>query len=181
VLVPADLERRHNHTLVLTAFAQFRSRHARSRLKLVCGAASSSRLSAAVTQMRLQDSVRFTGPLTRDRQIALMERSYAVIVPSLYETIGEDVLQAMALGRALLCSRLPSLLDLTGDAALSFDQHQPAELCALLERIDADAVVARRYRGLARQRIEALDDAPTVAQSYVDILRQATQCHAASR
>ena len=121
--------------------------------------------------------MRFSG----EEFTALVQRCQAVLVPSLYETTGEHVLQAMALDRPVLCSRLPSLLDLTGDAALTFDQHRPSDLLDLFERIDSQPSLLTRHAQLARRRFIALDDPASVADTYVSVFNEAKQCLAASR
>ena len=177
LLMPGDAEPRNNYPLVLTAFAQFRARNPQSPLKLVCAGTSRPRLVSAVTSMGLEDYVRFSGEEVTD----LMRSCQAVLVPSLYETIGEHLLQAMALGRAVICSRLPSLLAIAGDAALTFDPHRAADLVGAFERIDA---MPRPTDGLAARsgaRFSELEDPTTVADAYVNMFREAKQCLAASR
>jgi glycosyltransferase involved in cell wall biosynthesis len=104
----------------------------------------------------------------------------AVVVPSLYDTVGEAVLRAMALQRAVLCSRVRSLVELAGNAALVFDPHRPQDLVEQLERIEEQPGLLEDLSEQGRARIRNLDDAATVANQYVSVLREAG-CQASFR
>jgi len=138
-LLAADFEPRHNHRLVLTALAIFCARHPDSEVRLVCTGgpvAGVASFKVIAEQMGLGHVVQFSGPLGRDETSALMNGCRAVLVPSLYETIGETVIEAMQRARPVLCSQVPGLVELTGNAALTFDPHRPADLAGVVERVE---------------------------------------------
>jgi glycosyltransferase involved in cell wall biosynthesis len=183
LLLPGDIERRHNHSLIMAAFAQFRARQPDSELVLVSTAADSVKrehLGVAVERMGLHPFVRFTHGASVEEMTALIGASRAVLVASLYETIGESILQAMALGRPVLCSETPSLAEITGGTALTFDQHRPDSLAHLLSDTEREPDRLDRIGDLGRQRLLARDAPADLAQSWVRILREA-QCPASSR
>jgi glycosyltransferase involved in cell wall biosynthesis len=183
LLLPGDVERRHNHSLIMTAFAQFRSREPDSELVLVSTAADSverEHLRLAVERMGLQPFVRFTPGVSIEEKTALIGASHAVLVASLYETIGESILQAMALGRPVLCSETASLAEITGGVALTFDQHRPDSLAHLLSSVEREPDRIDRVGELGRQRLAALDTPADSAQAWLRILREA-RCLASSR
>jgi glycosyltransferase involved in cell wall biosynthesis len=65
----------------------------------------------------LGDRVQFTGPLRADRLVALYRGATLFAFPSIHEGFGLPVLEAMAQERAVVCSDIPALREVGGDAA----------------------------------------------------------------
>jgi glycosyltransferase involved in cell wall biosynthesis len=184
LLLVADFEPRHNQRVALTALSMVQARHPASTPRLVCvGGPATARASftAIADRMGLGSVTRFFGPLDRDETTALIQASRAVIDPALYETVGESVLQALQLGRPVLCSDIPGLAELSGGAALTFDPHRPADLAALFERIELEPGLLESLAALARQQVATLASAESVAQRYWDVFRKARAACPASR
>jgi glycosyltransferase involved in cell wall biosynthesis len=173
-LLVADFEPRHNHRLVLTALAMFRARFPDSEIRLVCVGGPAPALASfklVADQMGLGPYVQFVGVLGREETSALMEGCRAVLVPGLYETVGETVVEAMHRGRPVLCSQIPGLAELTGGAALTFDPHRPADLAAAFERVERAPALLARLAQLGRERVATMDDAHAVAEAYLGVFR----------
>jgi glycosyltransferase involved in cell wall biosynthesis len=160
---------RHNQALALAAFGLLRARRPDSPLRLVC-VGGPAWLHTAAARMGCGEAVRLLGPLPAATVVSLVDGAAGVLVTALYETLGEHVLQAMALGRGVLCSDLPSLLELVGDAALSFDPHRPTELAALLERVDRQPETLAEAGRRGQRRFMELEEPAGVARRYVDLL-----------
>lgn len=76
------------------------------------------------------------------------------IYPSLYEGFGLPVIEAMACGCPVICSRAASLPEVAGDAALLVDPHDPAGLALAMDKIRSDAGLRREMikKGFSRAR-----------------------------
>ena len=83
---------------------------------------------------------------------ALYSGAACFVFPSLYEGFGLPVLEAMACGTPVACSRTSSLPEVAGEAARFFDPTDTAAIAAALDRLLADPTLRDelRQRGLAR-------------------------------
>jgi glycosyltransferase involved in cell wall biosynthesis len=109
-------------------------------------AAADIRASSAAAQIVV------TRALEDDALRALVRGARAFVVPSLIEGFGLPALEAMAAGTPLVVSDIEALREVTGDAALSFNPHDPAQLAeAILRALDNNAAGRERVaRGRAR-------------------------------
>ena len=184
VFTTATCEPRGNERAVLTAWSMFRAQRPRSELRLVAlggpppGTAS---LAATAEQMGLGTTVQVVAALDPGEARALIQASRAVLEPALYETIGDTVLQAMQVGRPVLCSQIPALAELTGGAALAFDAHRPADLAANLARIDQEPELVESLGALGQQQVARMDSPERVAEAYLQAFRETLTTCPASR
>jgi glycosyltransferase involved in cell wall biosynthesis len=96
--------------------------------------------------------VRFLGWLSGAELEGLWAITDAFAFPSLYEGFGLPVLEAMARGVPVACSRAASLPEVVGAAALLFDPHDEAAIAGALERLLCDPAQAERLRVAGRAR-----------------------------
>jgi glycosyltransferase involved in cell wall biosynthesis len=177
LLVPGPFERRLNHLLVLAASAIFVARHERPSLNIVVASSSShpagAPLRAAVERMGLAGTIQIIDSLSSVETRLLVQGSRAIIMPSLYETVGIALLDAMSFGRPIIWSGVDGLRELVGDAGLTFNPHRPDDLASVLERIESYAAMLDMYAARAQRRIESLQTPQQVADKYLCILREA--------
>jgi glycosyltransferase involved in cell wall biosynthesis len=83
---------------------------------------------------------------------ALMNGASALVMPSLYEGFGMPVLEAMACGTPVVCSRTSSLPEVAGDAALLVDPQDDGAWTDALERVLREEDLREKLvsRGLKR-------------------------------
>ncbi len=79
------------------------------------------------------ENIRWLGPVSEADLPALYSAATAFIFPSLYEGFGLPVLEAMACGVPVLCSDTASLPEVAGEAALTFNPFDGAEMTARIE------------------------------------------------
>jgi glycosyltransferase involved in cell wall biosynthesis len=175
LLYPANFWPHKNHRMLLTAFGMYRNRHPRSDLKLVCTGtpgANMDTLRDAATRAGLDGWVLFPGFLPDEEFAALLESSLALIFPSLYEGFGMPVLEAMALGKPVLCSNVTSLPEIAGDAAILFDPRKPADITHAIERLEDDPALAADLSGRGKQRAAAFGDPAEMAAQYLRVFSE---------
>jgi glycosyltransferase involved in cell wall biosynthesis len=95
-----------------------------------------------------------------------------LVQPSLIEGFGLPVLEAMASGCPVACSRIPSLLEVVGDAAFSFDPHSESDIADVLQRLlsSTECLDELRSAGLDRARTFTWENA---AARTLDVYRAA--------
>ncbi|MHB1296063.1 MAG: glycosyltransferase family 4 protein [Anaerolineae bacterium] len=108
----------------------------------------------AVARLGLEERVRILGPVPNADLAALLSGAQAFVFPSLYEGFGLPVLEAMACGAPVACSRASSLPEVVGDAALTFDPLRVPEMREAITRLLEDDALRRDLaaRGQARAR-----------------------------
>lgn len=79
-----------------------------------------------------------TGPATAEELPVLYKSALALVIPSLYEGFGLPILEAMACGAAVACSKGSSLSEIAGQSALFFDPHSVDEISAALAKLWSD-------------------------------------------
>jgi glycosyltransferase involved in cell wall biosynthesis/2-polyprenyl-3-methyl-5-hydroxy-6-metoxy-1,4-benzoquinol methylase len=175
---PANFWAHKNHEQLLTAFGMYSHLHPESDLKLVLtGAPGSSmeRVRHAAEKMGLGAKVVFPGYVSNEEISSLMRSCKALIFPSLYEGFGIPVLEAMSVGTPVLCSRITSLPEVAGDAALYFDPRKPSEIASAIERIEADPEYARALVQKGTQRVGVFASPAEMALKYLQVFQAAVE------
>jgi glycosyltransferase involved in cell wall biosynthesis len=101
-------------------------------------------LRALARELGVSGQVRFLDWLSEEQLEGLYAISSAVVLPSLIEGFGLPAIEAMQRGAPLACSTAPALVEVVGDAALTFDPHSQEEATAAIRRLLEDPDLARR-------------------------------------
>jgi glycosyltransferase involved in cell wall biosynthesis len=132
---------------LLRAFALARQRHGVRQNLVVVGHLPES--------LRIGDSagVVATGYLDEARLASVLAKAEALVFPSLYEGFGLPVLEAMAAGVPVICSRVTAIPEVAGEAAVYFDPRDVEDMASKLALVAHDR--ALREDLAARGRIRA--------------------------
>jgi glycosyltransferase involved in cell wall biosynthesis len=98
-------------------------------------------------ELQLGSRVRFLGPVPYREIFSYYRGAVALVFPSLLETFGHPLLEAMVAGTPIVASDIPTCREVGADVALYFDPHDPVALAAAVERI-------RSQPGETNRRIE---------------------------
>lgn len=120
LLYPARAWPHKNHARLYEAFAILRRDRPELRLVLTSGGHSGP----------VPDGVDIRGQVSGDELVSLYRRAAALVFPSLYEGFGLPLLEAMACGCPVACSNIPTLLEVCGDAAQTFQPDDSAAIAA---------------------------------------------------
>jgi len=94
---------------------------------------------AAVSSLGLEDDVVFTGYVTNEELIYLYNNAISFLYPSLFEGFGLPILEAMACGCPVITSRVTSIPEVCGEAAVLVDPNSEDELFHAMHRIVGDS------------------------------------------
>ena len=109
-------------------------------------------LLALVEQLNLSGCVEFVGGIKHDDTAWLYRGARMLVYPSLYETFGLPIPEAMACGCPVIVSDSSSLPEVAGDAALTFDPQNDDELAVHILSVINDPIVRNTMiqKGIAR-------------------------------
>ena len=124
--------------LLLEAFALWRQRRGRDEYRLVyCGEESGSGATENVRrraqELGLSGSVELRGIVSRDELRSLYRGASQVVLPTVMETFGFPYIEAMALGKPLVCADIEVARELCGDAPYYFRPDDAGSLAEALE------------------------------------------------
>ncbi len=98
---------------------------------------------------------RHLGYVSAGELAALYRGAAVVVLPSLYEGFGLPAIEALSAGAPLVCSDIPALREVAGDAALFAPPERPDLLAGQVRRVLTDAELRQRLAAAGRRRLEA--------------------------
>ena len=105
-------------------------------------------------RFRGRERVVLAGFVSQEQLAALYRGAIALVLPSLEEGFGLPAIEAMACGTAVITSNVPSLVEVTGDAAIHVDARSVASIGDAMTRVmrDDSARATMIERGQRRAR-----------------------------
>ena len=143
-------------------------------IRIVGSGEMAATLQQKIAGSPLDEVVQWLGPVSYEKLGACYEACDAVVFPSLEDTWGMVVLEAMCLGRPVLCSKYAGSHEMIqdGENGFVFDPHNPEELAARMELLLRVPGLARRLGEKAKETIS-----PYTARLAAQVLAQvATGC-----
>jgi len=133
------LEPRKNLVRLLDAMAALREAQIKVNLVLV-GARGwlYEGFFRRLEKLAMEDTVKVLGYLPDEDLPALYSAATACVLPSVYEGFGLPILEAMACGTPVVCSRAASLPELGGGAAGYFNPHNTDDMASVLREVWED-------------------------------------------
>lgn len=136
LLCVATLDPNKNLETLVRVYGGLRGEFPNLRLVLAgMRGAQTAKIEAMVDALGLRSWVRITGWIPRSEIFELYEKATAFVYPSTFEGFGLPVLEAMAAGVPLACSRIEPLLEVAGDAGFFFDPASDQEMAQAIFRL----------------------------------------------
>jgi glycosyltransferase involved in cell wall biosynthesis len=115
--------------------------------------------------------IRLTGYVDDEELARLYRKALVSAAPSLHEGFGLPLVEAMASGTPVACSRIPVFEEMAHDAAAYFDPSSVDDIAATLRRLLGDAPLRAALSARGRARAAALTWAET-ARKTLDVYRR---------
>lgn len=152
ILSVGTLEPRKNLAGALRAYRLLRARCPDAPPLLLVGGAGWGLDEARLVGVGEGASVRRLGFVPDEGLRALYAACSVFVYPSLYEGFGLPVAEALSLGAPTVTSRVSSLPEVAGDAALLVDPHDVEDIATALTRVLEDTALAARLRATGPAR-----------------------------
>jgi glycosyltransferase involved in cell wall biosynthesis len=135
-----SIEPRKNLKSVILAMKSYKEKHSDTIKLVLSGSKSwlSSDLYKTVQELSLDDDVVFTGRVTDEEKIALLQHATVFAFPSFYEGFGLMVLEAFAAGCPVIISDRGALPEIAGGAALIVNPDKPEEIADAIAKLNQD-------------------------------------------
>lgn len=91
------------------------------------------RMEKRLSDLNLSDSVEFLGNLDTKGLKALYQTATIFVFPSTVETFGNPLVEAMACGAPIACSKTAAMPEVAGEAADYFDPFDAADMAKVIE------------------------------------------------
>ena len=93
------------------------------------------KINRKIKELRLQNKVIKTGFIKEDDLLALYNLAQVTLLPSFYEGFGLPLLESMACGTPVICSKVASLSEIGDDVATYCDPQDPQDIAAKINFI----------------------------------------------
>jgi len=155
LLCVGDLQPRKNQIGFIRAFAALLRNRSGLRHHLVLAGKETwfaEHVREAARTSGVGDRIRFAGFVSDDDLLQLYNACEIFVFPSYYEGFGIPVLEAMACGRAVACSRMSAMPEVADGAAILFDPYSGDEVARAMLDLILDHQLRSRMERLGLQR-----------------------------
>jgi len=173
-LYPSMAWAHKNHIRLLEALALLRDRDS-LKVHLVCTGHQGEfwpQIRKRLWALGLQDQVKFLGMVASEDLRALYRLAQFVVIPTLFEAASGPLFEAWQDGTPVACSRVTSLPEQAGDAALLFDPFSVGAIAEAIAQMATDLKLREDLRQRGARRLQDFSWERT-AKAYRAVYRRA--------
>ena len=158
---------------LLRAFAIFRASVPGAKLVVIGDGDDRRDLERSANQLGIAGAVRFTGFVSEEEKVRLLQEAWFLVNPSSVEGWGLTVIEANACGTAVIASDVPGLRDaiMDGETGILYPYGNIDDLAGKMVRLTRDSQLRDRL-GTAAQAWAGTFDWQRVAELTVELLRK---------
>jgi glycosyltransferase involved in cell wall biosynthesis len=166
IYFPASPAPHKNHDVLLRAFQSLLERGRRASLLLTIRADD---LDLDSISPNTRANVHFLGTLSHADARAVLCMSDVMVFPSLMESFGLPLIEALDAGIPVAAPDLPYAREVLGDAGKYFTPTDATDLAAALEMLIDDPASAEQLVRAGRQRLRRYDPS-TIGERYAELV-----------
>ena len=155
LLAVSDIYIQKNYHTLIEAFAETVKRHPHLILNIVGREIDihyGERVRTLVNKLGLAESVRFHGHLEMAEIVDMYRKCLIFVFPSVVETFGNPLLEAMSAGAPIACSKTAAMPEVIDDAGLLFDPYSAFDISEKIEMLLNDAELRKSLGQKALER-----------------------------
>jgi glycosyltransferase involved in cell wall biosynthesis len=174
ILSVGDIQPRKNHIGLIRAFTRMVKAYPQLSHQLVMVGKPtwfSDKVQEAARESGVAERIRFLGFVADGDLLQLYNACDCFVFPSFYEGFGFPALEAMACGRAVVCSDASALPEVVDGAAILFDPYAVDEMVRAIADVLLDGELRGRMERLGLQRAAHFSWQKT-AQKTMDAFHQ---------
>jgi glycosyltransferase involved in cell wall biosynthesis len=155
ILTVGDLQPRKNHIGLIQAFEDtVRAHPDLPHLLVIVGKETwyAPHVRRAAQKSSVTDRIHFTGWIADDDLRRFYCAAELFVFPSLYEGFGLPILEAMACGRATLCSNTSAMPEVANTAGILFNPYSVWEIARAMQDVLLNSELRARMEGLGLKR-----------------------------
>ncbi len=141
ILAVSDIYVQKNYRSLLLAIDKMKRNHPNVLIKIAgrkLDQGHYNELQKIIVDLQLQDNVSFLGSVSQNELSDLYRRCKLFVFPSLVESFGNPLVEAMASGAPVVTSNKTAMPEIVGSAAAFFDPNNISEMTSVLERVYED-------------------------------------------
>lgn len=152
-LCVGSIEPRKNHSALIDAYLAYRDLVSNPRRLVIAGGQGWSN-EGIHDRIRnaANEGIEYLGYVPDEELPELYSGAFALVQPSWHEGFGLPVIEAMGFGTPVICSDIPTLREVAGDAAVFFPPGDPAMLAKAMARLDDDPNLAKQLSDKSAER-----------------------------
>jgi glycosyltransferase involved in cell wall biosynthesis len=177
ILSVGDLQPRKNQIGLIKAFAELVRAYPQLKHRLVLAGKETwfaEKVQEAARTSGVGDRIQFSGFVSDPDLLNLYNACDLFVFPSFYEGFGLPALEAMACGRAVVCSCVTALPEVVDGAAILFDPFCPDQMVRAIADLLLDAELRARMERLGLQRAAHFSWQKT-AERTLDVFREVAE------
>jgi glycosyltransferase involved in cell wall biosynthesis len=177
ILSVGDLQPRKNQIGLIRAFAQLIRSFPQIKHTLVLAGKETwfaERVREAARTSGVGDRIKFIGFVSDPQLLQLYNACELFVFPSFYEGFGLPALEAMACGRAVVCSNTSALPEVVDGAAILFDPYAQEQIVRALADLLLNPELRARMERLGLQRAAHFSWQKT-AERTLDVFREVAE------
>lgn len=167
-----------NHVRLIEAFENFKSSTGLPHRLVFVGSDwhGSEIIHRRAANLVASGDLLITGYVEKQAMPHFLRAAESVVYPSLFEGFGLPVIEAMACGAPVACSRSSSLTEIAEGRALLFNPEDPDEISAALSQLASDPDRRERFSQLGLEHAAAFTWERSVGET-VQVWKQAIANH----